>query len=152
GVRVTHFVEGWNGEAHAREVRELAARGHALGMHGWQHERWSELPEARARDLAARATDALERAAGVRPRAFRAPGGARGRFTPAILRDLGYALDASRPEPGEAAAIRLLAPGLWTVPYEWELVDASHWLWERRACSQVEERWRSALERAARED
>src|SRR5262245_41601271 len=69
-LRASFFVEGWNGEHHPQAVREIALRGHELGMHGWVHERWSELaPDEEAR-LAERATRALERAAGVRPLGF----------------------------------------------------------------------------------
>src|SRR6266404_457862 len=43
GVRATFFVEGWNGVHHPDAVAEIVRRGHELGMHGWVHERWSEL-------------------------------------------------------------------------------------------------------------
>jgi peptidoglycan/xylan/chitin deacetylase (PgdA/CDA1 family) len=57
-------------------VAEIAARGHDLGVHGWAHDRFLALrsPAAVAEDLA-RTLDAIERAAGVRPRFFRPPVG-----------------------------------------------------------------------------
>src|ERR1700753_1464906 len=37
------FVEGVNAELTPRALREIAARGHELGAHGWRHEQWGEL-------------------------------------------------------------------------------------------------------------
>src|SRR5690348_9526742 len=66
GVRATFFVEGWNGVHHPQAVRAIVERGHELGMHGWAHEQWDQLGRDEEEALATRATDALERAAGVR--------------------------------------------------------------------------------------
>ena len=149
-VRITHFVEGWSGEAHPDAIRELLRRGHSLGMHGWQHENWAALSDGRARELARRATQALAQAGGVRPLAFRAPGGRRAPNTARLLTRLGYRIDASL-DPGgaEGGEIRALNDKLWTVPYEWLMVDASHWLWKTRSCDEVEGLWRQALDQAA---
>src|SRR5437879_2909791 len=76
-IRATFFVEGWNGVHHPEAVAEIVGRGHELGMHGWVHECWHALGAAEEEDLAARATEALTRAGGVRPHGFRAPGGMR---------------------------------------------------------------------------
>ena len=150
GVRITHFVEGWNGEAHPAEIRQLLAAGHSLGMHGWQHENWAALKTEEAARLAARATAALEQAAGERPRAFRAPGGPRTEATTGILLDLGYEIDASLPPSGaDGGPVSRLADGLWTVPYAWRMVDASHWLWKAASCAEVENDWKAALAEAA---
>src|SRR5687768_16697332 len=58
GIRITHFLEGWNGEQHPEAIQELLGRGHQLGMHGWQHENWASLHDAQARELAEKATAA----------------------------------------------------------------------------------------------
>jgi peptidoglycan/xylan/chitin deacetylase (PgdA/CDA1 family) len=124
-VRGSFFVEGWNGEHHAEAVAELVRRGHELGMHGWLHESWHELPPDEEEALAERATAALERAAGVRPVGFRAPGGARSSSTEAILARLDYAYDASL---GDGMRPRLLPSGLAQVPFVWPCVDGLHYL------------------------
>src|SRR5215470_17593645 len=125
GVSATFFVEGWNGLHHPDAVREIVARGHELGMHGWQHEQWSGLEADAERDLAERATTALARAAGSRPRGFRAPGGARSQHTERILLDLGYRYDASL---GDGMQPRLLPSGLAQVPFVWPAVDGFYYL------------------------
>jgi peptidoglycan/xylan/chitin deacetylase (PgdA/CDA1 family) len=146
-VRATFFLEGWNGEHHPEAVREVVARGHELGMHGFTHERWHELDAERERALAERATDALERAAGVRPRGFRAPGGARTPRTEHVLRALGYAYDASL---GDGMRPAILPSGLVQVPFVWSAVDGFHWLRDApERPDAVRDRWLAALDRAA---
>src|SRR5262249_35803033 len=146
-IRGTFFVEGWNGEHHPDAVAEIAGRGHELGMHGWVHEAWHALGPAEEEELAARATEALSRAAGVRPRGFRAPGGSRTAQTKTILRRLGYRYDASL---GDAMRPRLLASGLAQIPFVWPAVDGFHFLRpEPRSVSEVRDRWLHALSRVA---
>jgi peptidoglycan/xylan/chitin deacetylase (PgdA/CDA1 family) len=146
-VRATFFVEGWNGVHHPDAVREIIARGHELGMHGWLHEEWASLAPDSERDLAARATDALARAAGIAPRGFRAPGGARSAQTERILLDLGYRYDASL---GDGMRPTLLPSGLAQVPFVWPGVDGFYYLTSTppAAPELVRDAWRAALDKA----
>lgn len=147
GVRSTFFVEGWNGVHHPGAVREIVERGHELGMHGWLHETWHALDAATEADLARRATDALEAAAGVRPRGFRAPGGRRSAATERILRDLGYRFDASLHDAKHATR---LASGLAQVPFVWAGVDGAYYLRPEPVQPEaVRDAWLASLARAA---
>jgi peptidoglycan/xylan/chitin deacetylase (PgdA/CDA1 family) len=142
-VRATFFVEGWNGEHHPDAVAEIVRRGHELGMHGWTHEEWSALAPEREAELATRATEALERATGVRPLGFRAPGGARTAATESILASLGYDYDASL---GDGMRPARLAGGLAQVPFVWPGVDGFHYLRaEPAAPDAVRDAWLTAL-------
>lgn len=150
GVTVTHFIEGWSADAYPDYIEKDLADGHSLGMHGWQHELWSSLDYERALDIASRATEAITRA-GTRPRAFRAPGGKRTRFTSEILTQLGYTIDSSLcPSGQDGGEVSRLGRTLWSAPYEWVGVDASHWLWQKKANEEVALDWRGALEESAR--
>ncbi len=149
GVRASFFVEGWNGLHHPEEVAEIVRRGHELGMHGFLHEPWSSLSPSEESALAARATDALGQAAGVRPRGFRAPGGTRTPETEGILLALGYAYDASL---GSGMRPELLSQGLAQVPFVWPCVDGFHYLREPPAKpGTVRDLWLRALARTASE-
>jgi peptidoglycan/xylan/chitin deacetylase (PgdA/CDA1 family) len=148
GVRATFFIEGWNGEHHPESVREIVARGHELGMHGWLHEDWHTLPPETERALAERATHALERAAGTRPQGFRAPGGARSAHTESILRALGYRYDASF---GDGMQPGRLPSGLAQIPFVWPCVDGFYYLRGDPPAEPeaVRDAWLAALQRAA---
>jgi peptidoglycan/xylan/chitin deacetylase (PgdA/CDA1 family) len=74
GVRATFFVIGEKVERHPDVVREIAGAGHGLAMHGYRHDRlYSLKPPNAVRDDIVKTRDAIERAAGVRPRWFRPP-------------------------------------------------------------------------------
>lgn len=148
GLCATFFVEGWNGVHHPNDVAEIVRRGHELGMHGWLHEEWAKLAPERERELATRATRALEDAAGVRPRGFRAPGGTRGGRTAALLAELGYDYDASLGSQGMQPS--LLASGLVQIPFVWPAVDGLYYLADPPvAPAEVARRWLAAREKAA---
>lgn len=74
GVKATFFVIGRKAEAHPELVREIVARGHAIGLHGYAHDRLFSLRSARyvEQDLT-RAASVIERITGARPTLFRPP-------------------------------------------------------------------------------
>lgn len=124
GLRATFFVEGINCELYPEALLEIVARGHELGVHGWRHEPWAQLPAERERELLMRADGAF-RALGLAPGGFRPPGGAGTGQTAALLRELGYTYWSRAAPVGPA-------PGLDDLTFDWDLVDA-YWLMERFA-------------------
>src|SRR5690606_8509882 len=144
---LTCVVEGWSAEQYPDRLLQIKNLGHEIVMHGWQHEKWAELQETAVSTLAIRATDSIAAVTGERPRAFRAPGGCSTAHTRQVLTNLGYDIDASHSEEDK---LTLHESGLASIPYHWSGVDATHWLWNRRSPSDVENRWRIALDDAAR--
>lgn len=145
GIPLTYFVEGWSAERYPDLVQDIAARGHQVGMHGWQHEIWELLSDEEAETLAVRATDSLTEALGHTPEAFRAPGGKTTAHTQTVLARLGYRIDASF---AEHAVPSLAAGELVNLPYQWTAVDATHWLWHKRSPQDALQHWSNALENA----
>src|SRR5207249_11602354 len=78
GVTATFFMVGEQVAAHPDLAREVAERGHEVGLHCYEHIGHDELEDPRA-DVA-RALVTIQRATGVRPTLQRPP---YGRFTPA---------------------------------------------------------------------
>lgn len=76
GVKATFFVIGKKAAAHPELVRDMVARGHAVGIHGHVHDRLLTLrsPETVGDDLA-EAIATIEGITGVRPTMFRPPVG-----------------------------------------------------------------------------
>lgn len=120
-LRATFFIEGINCELNPDAVREIGARGHELGAHGWRHESWGELEPGRERELLKRTVDAFT-ALGVAPTAFRPPGGGLTAESPRLLAECGF--EWCSPERGTTPA-RAATTIRW-VPFDWELVDAYH--------------------------
>jgi peptidoglycan/xylan/chitin deacetylase (PgdA/CDA1 family) len=118
-LKVTFFVEAINCELYPGAVREIAARGHELGHHGWSHETWRDLSSDDERAALSRGLSAFAHL-GFTPHGFRPPGGALTDRTPALMRELDF--DWCSPEGRDAH----VDAGLAYVPFDWELVDAYH--------------------------
>lgn len=89
GVKATFFVLGRHAEQWPALVRRVADEGHAIGNHGYFHRKLHlKSPSYVRRDLELGAR-AIEQAAHVRPRLFRAPHGFRSPWVTAIARSLG---------------------------------------------------------------
>jgi peptidoglycan-N-acetylglucosamine deacetylase len=91
GIRATFFVLGEMAARSPGLVAGLAAAGHEIGVHGWEH-RYLTLrgPRATHEDMR-RATDVIGAAAGTRPRLFRPPYGVLTGGALAAARRLGLA-------------------------------------------------------------
>jgi peptidoglycan/xylan/chitin deacetylase (PgdA/CDA1 family) len=113
-LTATFCVEGVNTEEHPDAVRAIAAAGHEIALHGWQHERFDAAALARARDAFA--------ALGIHPTGYRPPGGELPPHGLRVLADLGVRWCS--PE-GERAYVDA-ATGVAVVPFRWPLVDATY--------------------------
>ena len=76
GAKATFFVIGRKVEKHPDVVKEIVARGHEVGVHGYAHDRLFSLrgPRRVRRDLE-QAVRALEKVTKTRPTLFRPPVG-----------------------------------------------------------------------------
>lgn len=119
GLTATFFLEAINCELYPGAVREVAARGHEVAIHGWRHEQWGGLAPARERALLARSAEAFA-ALGVDATGFRPPGGRLTARSPELLRAAG--IRWCSPEGGAFE----LRGDLAYVPFEWQHVDAYH--------------------------
>jgi polysaccharide deacetylase family protein (PEP-CTERM system associated) len=98
GVKATFFTLGWVAERHPALIRRIAAEGHEIASHGWDHRRVSTMDAAAFRLDLERARKAIEDACGASPAGYRAPSFSIDKRTPwahQILADLGYAYSSS---------------------------------------------------------
>ena len=110
-VKATFFVLGRRVDAHPDILRQIVAAGHAIGNHSYSRAILRGVwPDEIAAELN-RGGDAVYRAAGVRTRLFRHPGGMQGAFLPFITKAGGWQVvvwsldprDYTQPGPGEIA-------------------------------------------------
>ena len=73
GARGTFFVLGWVAERHPEVVRRIAAAGHEIASHGWDHVRVTELTPAQFRESVRRTKQTLEALTGTCVIGYRAP-------------------------------------------------------------------------------
>ena len=72
-AKATFFTLGWVAQRHAPLLREIAARGHELASHGWDHRRVHRMERAEFAADIDRARKAIEDAAGAQVIGYRAP-------------------------------------------------------------------------------
>jgi polysaccharide deacetylase family protein (PEP-CTERM system associated) len=72
-ARATFFVLGWVAERQPELIRAIAAAGHEIASHGWDHVRVTHQTPAQFRDSVRRTKSLLEAITGVPVLGFRAP-------------------------------------------------------------------------------
>lgn len=98
GSRATFFVLGWVAERQPKLIREIAARGHEIACHGYDHRLVYDLTPEAFRDDLVRARAAIEDAVGVSPVGYRAPSYSitrRSLWALDVLVDEGFEYDSS---------------------------------------------------------
>ncbi|MDP6709101.1 MAG: polysaccharide deacetylase [Alphaproteobacteria bacterium] len=132
-IRASFFVPAVVAKLHPDEQRGLADEGHEIGIHGWIHERNSQLPPADERDLQMRAADVLEEISGQRPVGIRTPSWDFSDNTLAISREMGLLYDSSLmadDEPYELVEDGE-PTGMVELPVEWIKDDAVYFNMDR---------------------
>ena len=94
-ISASFFVPAVVAKLHPDEQRAVTGSGHEIGIHGWIHERNSDLPAEAERDLQMRAADTLEEITGTRPVGIRTPSWDFSPNTLAITREMGLLYDSS---------------------------------------------------------
>ncbi|MEJ5369533.1 MAG: XrtA system polysaccharide deacetylase [Bryobacteraceae bacterium] len=97
-VRATFFVLGWVAARHPALVRRIAEAGHELACHSFSHSLVFSLSPEQFRQDTRHAADAIAQAAGIRPRAYRAPSfsiTSRSLWALEILLECGFDTDSS---------------------------------------------------------
>ncbi len=73
GIHATWFTPGHTAETFLETAAEIASRGHEIACHGYLHEDFEPLSLDEGRSVIRKASDALERVTGRRPRGMRFP-------------------------------------------------------------------------------
>src|SRR5215831_4479457 len=72
-IRSTFFIPAWVASHYPDAARTIAADGHEIGCHGDEHERVTDLPPGREKEILAKSLQVLTPLAGKRPIGYRAP-------------------------------------------------------------------------------
>ena len=134
-VRATFFVPAVTALLYPDEQRRIVAAGHEIGIHGWIHERNSELPEKAERDLQMRSADTLEKVSGQRPVGIRTPSWDFSPHTLAITKEMGLQYDSSLMADVDCYELEMdgKATGVVELPVEWIRDDAVYFNMNRFA-------------------
>ena len=135
GVKASFFVPAVTALLYPEEQCRVIAAGHEIGIHGWIHERNSELPADAERELQMRSADTLEKICGVRPVGIRTPSWDFSAQTLAITAEMGLEYDSSL--MADVDCYELVMDGKDTgvveLPVEWIRDDAVYFNMNRFA-------------------
>ena len=159
-AKATFFVPAVSALLHEGEVKSYVDADHEVALHGWIHERTTDLEPQEERDLALRSAETLQRLTGHRPVGIRTPAWDFSTSTLPIARDLGLRYDSSLMADDEP--YELLGDGeptgLVEVPVEWIRDDAAYFTMERSSTLRpyttpraVLDIWRDEFDQARRE-
>ena len=134
-VKASFFVPAVTALLYPDEQKRVVAEGHEVGIHGWIHERNSELPPENERELQMRSAEVLERITGVRPVGIRTPSWDFTPHTLAITTDMGLIYDSSLMGDDECYELVMNGEptGVVELPVEWIRDDAVYFNMNRFA-------------------
>ena len=133
-IAASFFVPAVSAMLHQDSMKAIiAAKRHEVGLHGWIHERNSQLDRVTELDLLSRAASTLETITGSRPVGMRTPSWDYSPHTIDIARTLGLVYDSSlmaddRPYEVVTAG---RATGIVELPVEWILDDYPYFWMDR---------------------
>jgi len=135
GVPASFFVPAVTALLYPDEQQRVAAAGHEIGIHGWIHERNSELPLEAERDLMLRSRDVLEKVTGQRPVGMRTPSWDFSPNTLALTQEMGLEYDSSLMADVDCYELMLHGEntGVVELPVEWIRDDAVYFNMNRFA-------------------
>jgi peptidoglycan/xylan/chitin deacetylase (PgdA/CDA1 family) len=126
-VPASFFVTGVTAKFYPDTIKQIMASGrHEIGVHGWIHERVTEVPADDERRLLQRAIAELEAVTGKRPVGYRSPAWDFSANTLAFLRKSGFLYDSGMMADDDPYEILVdgQPTGLIEIPVEWLRDDA----------------------------
>lgn len=135
GVPVTFFVPAVSGQLHTDTIDAIlkSPLKHEIGVHGWVHERLTDVSPEEERDLTRRAFDYWTKRLGHKPAGIRTPSWDFTDTTLSLIRELGFLYDSSL--MGDDRPYEIVAEGeptgLVELPVEWILDDFTYYSYDR---------------------
>ncbi|TNB46290.1 polysaccharide deacetylase [Martelella lutilitoris] len=133
GAKASFFVPAVSALLHPDEQKSLSDDGHEIALHGWIHERNTDVPPEKERELMLRAADTLEAVTGIRPVGMRTPSWDYSEVTLKIARELGLLYDSSLFADDDPYEIldNGAPTGIVELPVEWIRDDAVYFMMNR---------------------
>ena len=127
-VKATFFFPGYTAELYPKLVERVFAEGHEVGVHGYLHEKVSDLTSEQEEEVLVRTIDILTNITGHRPVGYRAPLWDLNLDSPELLARHGLLYDSSLMEDDKPYFLSTTTKPLVELPVHWTNDD-----WEQFA-------------------
>ena len=152
------YIPGYVAETHEDLVRDIHARGHEVGHHGYMHEPPATLSRSQEADVLDRGIEILSGLTGEPPLGYRSPSWDLSERSLELLADRGFVYDSSLMGDDAPYIVNVDDRTLVEIPVHWELDDAPYFnytpsldlKYPMSSPQQVYEVWSSAFEGAYR--
>ena len=127
-VKATFFVPGYTAELYPALVKQIYAEGHEIGVHGYLHEKPSDLSDFEEEAALIKTCQILKEITGEKPVGYRSPWWDMKRSTPALLARNGMRYDSSLMDDDAPYTLHTDNGDLVEIPLHWTNDD-----WEQFA-------------------
>jgi peptidoglycan/xylan/chitin deacetylase (PgdA/CDA1 family) len=126
-IPATFFVPGVIAERYGDEILAVVAGGHEIGLHGWAHERSSQLSSDVEAEYFERSITTIEKLSGRRPAGSRAPSFDPSNQVAALIAEFGLCYDSSLMADDDPYELNEggRPTGVVEVPVDWSRDDAA---------------------------
>lgn len=129
-IPASFYVTGVTAKFYPDTLKLIIASGrHEVGVHGWIHEKTTEVPPEEERRLLSKAIDALQAVTGKRPVGYRSPSWEFSGQSVNLLREFNFLYDSGMMADDEPYEILVNGKptGLIEIPVEWLRDDAVYY-------------------------
>ncbi len=154
-VPASFFVTGVTAKFFPDTIKQIVASGrHEIGVHGWIHERTTDVPPEEERRLLQTAIEALQAVTGKKPVGYRSPSWEFSGNTVSLLREFSFLYDSGMmadDDPYEIVVDKKPS-GLIEIPVEWLRDDAMYYpRQDPQSPEDVYEVWKGEFDKAYEE-
>ncbi len=130
-IKGSFYVPGYVAETHPDLVREIAARGHEVGHHGYMHESPASMSAEEEEEVLEKGVDILKSITGQPPRGYRSPSWELSPVSLDLLASHGFLYDTSLMGDDAPYILNQDQPekSLIEVPIHWLLDDAPNFVY-----------------------
>ena len=126
GIKASFYIPGYVAETHEALVRDISARGHEIGHHGYMHEPPATLTPQQEADVLDRGSAVIERITGEKPLGYRSPSWELSESSLALLAERGFIYDSSLMGNDIPYIVDADGRDLIEIPVHWELDDVPY--------------------------
>ena len=130
-IKGSFYVPGYVAETHVDLVKEIAARGHEVGHHGYMHESPASMSAEEEEEVLQKGVDILKGITGQPPRGYRSPSWELSPVSLDLLASRGFLYDTSLMGDDAPYVLNQDQPekSLIEVPIHWLLDDAPNFVY-----------------------
>lgn len=131
-IKGTFYIPGYIAGLYKDMVKDLNAKGHSIGLHGYLHESLDNLNYQEEEEILLKSKEIIHNLIDHEPKIYRSPSWELNRWTPELLIKNGIVCDSSLMDDEYPFLLETESgDSLLEIPIQWILDDAEYWMHTR---------------------